>query len=397
MAMRHSIFLINIPPDCEWAGCEFFLLRCFRQADTKTQQITLVTTRDIFSARFQEEKFKIQVKVLPFSLRGGFISRWWRMVLFLAELKPHSIVFVHNAFLQFLMSEFVAAFCICPWNVFTIEVLGAPKPPQKIHGYYQGIIPKLNLWWYKYMIPIMARGWLCRKILVMSQEMKQRLVEYYAYPFKRIVIVHNGADTKNNAPDPYVREKMRKKFNIPTDASIILSMARLSPQKGLHRAILAFDDICLQHHKCWLIFVGDGPLRQELESLAKAQNANCQILFLGSQKDPTNFYKMSDIFILPSDNEGMSTAMLEAMAAGLIAVVTRTPGSSEVIQNGINGFLVSTDEQGVREGLKTALSLTPPEREEISRKARRKIVEEFNENQKISESLNVIEIAAKKG
>jgi glycosyltransferase involved in cell wall biosynthesis len=89
-----------------------------------------------------------------------------------------------------------------------------------------------------------------------------------------------------------------------------------------------------------LLIVGDGPLRGELEREAAACGLGRSVRFVGSQPDVTSFYLGADVFVLPSLTEGLSNALLEAMAAGLPVVASDVRGNREVVEDGVSGFLV---------------------------------------------------------
>ena len=94
-----------------------------------------------------------------------------------------------------------------------------------------------------------------------------------------------------------------------------------------------------------------------------------KILFMGNVDNVGDYLKMSDIFVLSSDNEGFGIALVEAMATGLICVATKCPGPNEIIQDGVNGFLVEKNAEGVLDGLKKAArSFTMPQEVEIQGK-----------------------------
>jgi galacturonosyltransferase len=104
---------------------------------------------------------------------------------------------------------------------------------------------------------------------------------------------------------------------------------------------------------------------------------------------------MCDIFVLPSDIEGLSNAMLEAMATGLITIVTDVPGAREVIDDGKNGFIVERSTESLRKGLLKALKLSRNASTEMSQNARNFIKGSFNIEKGSRETLKVLGIAHK--
>jgi len=114
------------------------------------------------------------------------------------------------------------------------------------------------------------------------------------------------------------------------------TVARLVREKNyplLLRAVAGMADIDL-------IFVGDGPLRDELE-----RQAGPRVQFLGQRTDVAKLLAGFDVFVLSSNTEGMSIALLEAMAAGCPIVVTAVGGNTELIQHEVTGLVVPPDDE----------------------------------------------------
>src|SRR6185437_15886157 len=100
------------------------------------------------------------------------------------------------------------------------------------------------------------------------------------------------------------------------------------------------------------------------------------IRFLGYVADVCPMLRASDIYALPSDEEGFGLALAEAMACELICVATKTIGPSEIIEDGVNGFLTDLSYEGVLKGLDRALSLDIEERPAMGRRARQRIIDD---------------------
>lgn len=119
----------------------------------------------------------------------------------------------------------------------------------------------------------------------------------------------------------------------------IVFVGRLVKSKGVDFLIRAFSKLKKNNWK--LIIVGDGPQKKSLESLVLNLNMNHKIIFKGNQKEVSSYYKRARIFAFPSLTEGFPNALLEAMSYGLACVsFDCVSGPSEIIQDGINGFLV---------------------------------------------------------
>lgn len=393
MKKKHYIFLRNLPKEANWGGCENRLLEYFSRVDHKAYRITLVSTEDIFSNRFKERKIPVSVQDFPFPLVSSSLKQFKQMSALMCSLKPDSVVFVQGAFTDFKLSQYLASFLWTRGNVYSLEVLGAPEPDKKVRKKYFKFLNVAGLWWYKKIFLVTLRGWLCKEILAVSEEVKNRLVQWYYYPARRIHAVFFGINPERFSADQHVRDAMRKKYAIHPSDQVIISTARLSKEKCINKLINAFDRLNQDFKNIWLFVVGDGPMRSELEELAQGKASDGQIKFIGYQKDVSEFLKMADIFVLPSDIEGLGSAVLEAMASELVTLATRTPGPNELIEDSKNGFLVDKNEDAIFQGLEKALMLTDDQKKAVSSKARENVLNNFNLDTRVKNALRILKLA----
>jgi glycosyltransferase involved in cell wall biosynthesis len=148
-------------------------------------------------------------------------------------------------------------------------------------------------------------------------------------PNIKIDIIPNGIDINTFKPD-------NKKQKIYSTIKLI-STGRLIKRKGYDFLIRSLRDINFVE----LTLLGDGNLREELSKLAKENNVDVRILGSKDKKDVIKYLQNSDIFILPSLNEGMSNSILEAMACGLPIITTDVGGTKELINK--NGYIIKKE------------------------------------------------------
>jgi glycosyltransferase involved in cell wall biosynthesis len=122
--------------------------------------------------------------------------------------------------------------------------------------------------------------------------------------------------------------------------AVIMSVGRLSPEKGLRVLLEAFKQLTLLGHAARLIFAGDGPQRGELESLAREWDLEKRVHFVGVFDDLAPLMKKARIIAHPTFNDGRSIAVLEAMAWGRPVVASDTGGLPELIDHQVTGLLV---------------------------------------------------------
>jgi glycosyltransferase involved in cell wall biosynthesis len=154
--------------------------------------------------------------------------------------------------------------------------------------------------------------------------------------------IYNGIDTEAFSPgdDGF---RIRRRMGIQERAFVIGIVSRLDPIKDHLTLFTAFNGLKKSYPDLRLLVIGDGPARQKLESLSGEG-----IDFLGPRLDIAELLRCLDLFVLPSLNEGISNAILEAMASGLPVVATRAGGNPELVKDGETGILFNPgDIQGI--------------------------------------------------
>lgn len=154
-------------------------------------------------------------------------------------------------------------------------------------------------------------------------------------PEEKIIVIPNGLDTKPFEKQ-YDTKKKRRELGIPRQARIIGCVGRLDRQKRQDLLIEALAALDKETH---LLLIGEGGWRAELEQMAKKKGVAARVHFLGNRGDIPALLATMDTFCLPSDYEGMSNALLEAMAAGKKIVASDIPENKVLITHGTTGLL----------------------------------------------------------
>lgn len=139
----------------------------------------------------------------------------------------------------------------------------------------------------------------------------------------------------------YYRQKLRNELEIPMEAKVLLSVGELNENKNHQVVIRVLEQ--LKNLNIHYIIVGQGVLFTKLKLLAKNLGILEQIHLLGYRNDVTEIYQMADIFVFPSKREGLSVALMEAMASGLPAICGNIRGNRDLIKDGKGGILVQSD------------------------------------------------------
>jgi glycosyltransferase involved in cell wall biosynthesis len=159
-------------------------------------------------------------------------------------------------------------------------------------------------------------------------------------PSDRLTVIPNAIESR---PPPTAREiaALRRQWGLDVGDGVILSVGRLSPEKGHIDLITAFKrwlTLSPPQRQFTLLIVGDGPNRQKLERAAV--DLGGRVRFLGHQADVWPLYFIADIFVLPSHSEGSPLVLLEAMAAQRPIVATAVGGTPETVEDELSAVLV---------------------------------------------------------
>ena len=200
-------------------------------------------------------------------------------------------------------------------------------------------------------------------------------------PASRIIHIPNGVPLSAEAAfDHAVKRAAKARLGLQW-RHIVIFVGRLSSEKNLSTVIEAWPQILRRHPEAHLLLVGDGgtfrSVEPDLRRQASAAGLEGCVHFIGRVADVQDYLLAADVFVLPSSTEGMSNALLEAMAAGVAVVATRVPGNAALIRDVDEGLLVErADVNGLAAAI-TRLLESPEEATRLAQAARRAVVERF--------------------
>ena len=222
---------------------------------------------------------------------------------------------------------------------------------------------------YQVYAPSLARY---DRVIVFS-ELQADLLERLGVPRNRLAVIPNGVDTDTWAPaSPTAHHQpndLRHRFG---GRRVFLYMGRLSTEKNVEALLKAWR--LVRPEGCLLLIVGDGPLRGAL------QHNEADVLWWGYEGDLQRrvaLLQVAEVFLLPSLVEGLSLALLEAMACGKACIATDAGADGEALEGGA-GIVIST--QGVTTQLRTLLPVLrdqPLLTAELGRRARSRVLERY--------------------
>lgn len=175
--------------------------------------------------------------------------------------------------------------------------------------------------------------------IAVSAAIQGQLVRNYKVDAERTSVIWNFVNTTDFTPEG-CRGYIRSELGLTEQTIVLTCVARLDPQKGHLYLLQALPLLVRQYPQVVLLIVGEGQLHQELQDTAASLGVSDHVLFLGFRSDIPCILQDTDVFVLPSLWEGLSIALIEAMAAGKPVVATAVSGTPEVVLDGITGLLV---------------------------------------------------------
>jgi glycosyltransferase involved in cell wall biosynthesis len=197
----------------------------------------------------------------------------------------------------------------------------------------------------------------------------------------RIRIVRSGVDCVRFAPpDEAGRQRARAKLELKPNEVAIGAVGTLTPRKG-HRILI--EALASARERMgdggWRCLIGGaGPLHDELMTLARDRGCGAIVRMLGAVEDTRALLAALDIFVMPSLNEGLGIAALEALAMGLPVVASAVGGLPEVVEDGVNGILFKPGDAPALAAALIDLATDPARRVAAGAAARQRAVARFS-------------------
>jgi glycosyltransferase involved in cell wall biosynthesis len=142
------------------------------------------------------------------------------------------------------------------------------------------------------------------------------------------------------SPNPDFKERLFRDFGIPSASLLIGSLMAMVPHKDPLNLVAAAEMAVRADKRCHFLIAGEGPLLQEARTMVKKLGVEGHVHLPGQREDNADLLRVFDLFVLSSREEGLGSALLEAMACGLPLVGTDAGGIPELIEDGRNGFVV---------------------------------------------------------
>jgi glycosyltransferase involved in cell wall biosynthesis len=193
----------------------------------------------------------------------------------------------------------------------------------------------------------------------------------------RVVVIRNAIRTEPLArPDPAGRATLEGFFRKPP-RRVVGAAGRLSPEKGFEQLVEAAAQVLREDPAVGFVVFGDGPLKESLTRQVGARGLQSAFVLAGFRSDLERLLPHLDVAVLSSVTEGLPVVLLEAQAAGVPVVATAVGGIPEVIEDGVNGYLVPPRQPDALAGRILDLLRDEQGRRAMGERGRRKVQAQF--------------------
>jgi len=358
--VAHVLYVID--QLCQLGGAERVLLEIIRRLPPDRFRCSVVTFQ-IGPAMKALENGSFPIQVLP--LRRTYDIGAIKTAVQIRDLiRRENVSIVHTFFeTSDLWAAPVAKMSGCPLLVSSRRDMG--------------ILRTLK---HRLAYPIVNR--LFDRILTVSEEVRSYALNHDHLPPQRVETLYNGVDLE--ALDAKAAENSaRLNLGINPTSVVVSTLANIRYVKGIDVLARAAARIRPTHPDVVFLVIGavlEPETFRKLQALIDSLGIKDNFRFLGARSNPFPILAASDVFCLPSRNEGFSNALVEAMGSRLPCVATRVGGNAEALKEGVNGFLVESEDADAMADRILRLLRDPKLRRGMGQAARQTVESHFSMN-----------------
>lgn len=319
------------------SGAEIHVERHALAFKEQGHHVTVMAKKRLLKTPIKEMIDGIQLIRLP----SGFRS-WMCIYYFLKNIKNLDAVYVFGQPSFNLTAIMMSYLCKIP-AVFVSTMTGEAFETIKSDKYFGELKPfrKYHNWVLK----------LCSDYIAISREIGK---EFIANGFnkEKVHVMPQGVDiSKFKTISAIEKRAYREKLGLPVDKKIVLFCSRLDVRKGVDILLATWKSIHEKSPDAHLLVVGGG-LAEHVQQLKTLMQNDQSITYAGEVEEPLIYFQLSDVFAFPSRREGCPNVLMEAMACGCAPVTSKIGGCEDLIIDGQNGILfTSEDRQEYEEAL----------------------------------------------
>lgn len=364
--------ILHIVGDSKYGGGSYIILRLAQMAKQQGWQPAVLTTDPLFQQVLGDHQ--IPIVALECIWREINPLRDWqgyrRLRAYLTENR-YDLVHTHTSKGGFIGRA-------AAWHAKT------PVVVHTVHGF--AFHEQSSPWAVRFYAGLerIAARW-CHRIVTVSEYHLRWALEFGIGTPQQLRAIPNGIEPQRVAPQ-VPPETLRQQLQIPSDMRVILTTGRLATQKGLEYLIQAVQRLQAADLPPFVVLIaGDGPLREALEQQARAAGVAERVRFLGFWKAVGDLLAIADLVALPSLWEGLSIALLEAMAAGKPIITTAIGSNLEATANGSAAKLVPPKDPCALADILREWLLHPEQARPYANAARQRFLEHYTEERMLEQ------------
>jgi len=317
------------------------------------------------STDFRERLKRRDVQIIELYKKDG--QDWGSLISLYKILKKYKVDIIHTrnlAAIEYQVPAFLA---------------GVKFRVHSEHG-WDTFDPEGNNKKYQWLRRLLSP--LIKVFIPLSLHLQDYLVEKVKIPKYKIQRICNGVDIKRFYPEKI--KQLVPDCPLPFDKRNVYigTVGRMHGVKDQITLVTAFITLMQAHQELmgqiYLILIGDGPLRQESIDLLEKHQLLQYAWLPGERQDIADIMRSLDIFVLPSQAEGISNTILEAMATGLPVIATAVGGNPELVKQGETGLLVPPSNPEAMAEAMLSLLIDKEKRQQLSENSHQRVIENFS-------------------
>lgn len=256
--------------------------------------------------------------------------------------------------------------------------------------------PRLGLWWHAQRLRLRLHARAAHRVVTVSDVVRDRLADAPGFDPARTVRVHCGIDTEAFAATPERRWQARATLGLAPEAVVVGAIGRVAANKRHDLALHCFRDLVAASPARPLHFVlgGEGPELPRLRALAAELGIADRTRFTGHVPRATDVLHALDVFVMPSQVEGLGIALIEAMASGCACVAMHSGGPAEILRDPAHGWLVPADDEAAfGRALAAAVDEPAADRQRRAEHARAHVERHFSAARQLEQLADAVERA----
>lgn len=360
--VQRPVRIMQITYGLSYGGLEQVILNLYHFLDKHRFSVSVCCMTQKGHVAYELEKLGCKIEYCDGNSRLNPYSKFLKIA---AILKKHKIDIVHTHNTPAYFDGLIAAKLV--------------KVPVVIHTDHCRFYPDKK----RYMFAERMASFATNRIVAVSAHTKRELGQWEHISSRKIDVILNGIPPLDSLTSEQ-EHRLRADLGIKSNEKIIGSVGRLEYQKGYDLLIQAAAIMAANKCPAKFVIVGEGSQRNELQQLAQQLNLADKVILTGGKINGAEYVQMFDIFALTSNFEGMPIVLLEAMAAKKPIVATNIGGVPEMIDHGMNGYLVDKRDPKIFAQYCRQLINNPELIKKFGNHSHQKYINEFSVDQMVS-------------